>query len=206
MENIILDIQLEKIYSAKNQELADNIHTACNFCDNIININSLDIKQCLNLGHGKMYCTFCLKHQFYQKDSHNILILTFKEIIDCFYNNFYNVTNRTMWLSDIEPLVEEHIKIGLQHPLFFYNSQNKLWHIDFRRIGETKHKLPIRTVSETIQLILESFNLRKYFPSINEKELLSRYDKAIKLFYRNRKRPIKKKILAPTLNGLGIKF
>lgn len=107
-----------------------------------------------------------------------------------------------MYLSELEDMIETHVKIGLQNPVLTYDPDTFLWFVDFNRIGVAKRKAPFDEVLQVADDMFESFYVTSYTDDETaHDEMWERFSKALTTFYKNRKRPKKKKMLIPTFSG-----
>ena len=146
----------------------------------------------------QMYCTFCLRSGFNTKANRHILGLSFRSIFGFYYYVFYK-NKRQMWFSEIDDLICKHIDIGLQNPLFHYDSESYMWFVDFQRVGDASVEEVLTIVSD----ILDCFHLPDKIPGIQMTVLLNKYKDAILKFHTQRERPDDKKLLIPTLIDCG---
>lgn len=181
-----------------NDELVEYVVCNCNFCNKQSSIKIENYKNILKLGHQRYYCSFCLRNNFTYKRKNNVLILDFKGIIGFYVNQLYP---DDLWLTDIIDYIQKHYIVGSRNPTFFCDRETMLWFIDFSKIGNSKHKINVEQVINSVNNIIDSFELNKNLPSIDEKFLKEKYSKAINEFYSFRKRPEDKVILSPTLKG-----
>jgi hypothetical protein len=177
----------------------------CSFCEKETPVSprgKLLSQILLPAGANRFYCNFCLRHKFYQRDSKDILILSFRGILGYYYYSFYALTKSPlMFISEINDYIDLHVKIGSQNPVFFYDNESYLWFVDFSRIGSDK--VPIRMVLNTISEILMSFNLLDHVKDIKPHKLYLKYEEAIIKFNDKRTRPETGRILSPTLMRTG---
>lgn len=155
--------------------------------------------------HNKFYCKFCLRNNYNYRNSHNVLIMSFRSILGYFYYELYSgsKSSPTMWLSEIKDHIELHQEIGLMNPVFNYDPDSYLWFVDFRKVGTGKKQIPISDVKCTIISILASFNLHTTISGISLNKLYAKYDEAITDFYTKRYRPEGKRLCLPTLKMCG---
>jgi hypothetical protein len=132
-------------------------------------------------------------------------MMTYRSIIGYYYYAFYKKPQKkVMWLSQIKEYVESHQKAGLQNPIFKYDPESMLWFVDFSKVGTGRRQLPLEEVYKTVISTLASFNLYDTCPHIRMHKLYDKYREAIEIFYKQRSRPADKKILNPTLIGIGL--
>ncbi len=74
------------------------------------------------------HCVFCIRHSFYLNN--DIFIMNFSSIFNFYRENLYK---KSLWMSQIEDLMEEHRKIGLKNPLFVYDEDTNNWFVDFSK-------------------------------------------------------------------------
>jgi hypothetical protein len=192
--------------SVEIEEINDEIPitTGCVFCEKTVLVYKEEYSQNRAVGHGNFYCPFCIRNGHHHSDaSQHKLILSFRGIIGFYYWQLYQTPNRSIYLSEIESCVREHVSDGLQHPAFSYDPETLNWYIDFRLVGTTRHKFPIKTVHDNIDFILECFQLKKRVPHLNPDVFQNKFTEAINLYYEQRQRPKTKKVLCPTFVNCG---
>jgi hypothetical protein len=202
----ILKIEKERIdveLKSGNLETDAQVFKRCNFCEKETLVTSETFVEKL-CQPGNFYCRFCLRHEYNNRDSRNILMLTMRSVFGYYFWQFYYCPTRpTIWISEIKDYINLHAEIGLKNPLFNYDPETYLWFINFRRIGDSKKKLPLKEVNRTIVEMLASFNLHFRVKGLLMCEFYSKYATAISEFYHKRHRPEGKKLLAPTFKGCG---
>lgn len=182
-------------------EFSDTPVYECNFCQKMFPIPSAQQRFYSDFSE-EMYCTFCLRNGFDTKGNRHVLGLSFRSIFGHYYHVFYK-NKRKMWFSEIDDYIHSHIEIGLQNPLFLYDSESYLWFVDFLKVGQGKRKIPVEEVLTTIDNILNCFNLSEKIPGIQMAVLFEKYKDAILKFHTQRKRPSDRRLLVPTLTGCG---
>jgi hypothetical protein len=147
-----------------------------------------------------------MRHNFNYRSNCNILILSYRGIIGYYYFELYknNKNNRNkIWLNQIKDMIDQHIVFGLKNPTFFYDPDTYLWFLDFNKIGKSQKKIEIEHVLETNKKIIQCFKLPYMVDAtFAETDMLNKFEKAIKIFYQQRKRPKDRRILCPTLSGI----
>lgn len=200
------DVDVETIQNDTSNHLSDTFYRNCNFCNKIVHINPANLKSCLQLSGGSFYCPFCLRNNFHHKLSQNVLIMSYRGIIGYYYWDLYRGQERhgrsRMWYSDISTLIDRHQFVGLKSPVFFYDPSTYLWFVDFNRIGVGKKKAPISEVKDVAKQIMLSFDMSRHMFSYANDKMWDKYDQAIDLYFRQRKRPKDKRMLIPTLAGV----
>lgn len=175
----------------------------CNFCEKY----SLFLKDCYFnklCTPGTFYCKFCLRHNYHTRNNVHLLMLSFKSIFGYYFWQFYfNPPRPYMWLLEIKDYISIHEQIGLQNPLFNYDPDTYTWFIDFRKIGDSKKKLPLVEVQKTILEILAVCNLHVHVKGLSMSDFYQKYFLAINDFYQKRTRPEGKRLLCPTFLGCG---
>jgi hypothetical protein len=137
------DVEVIKIEAPEDRELSDTFYRVCVFCDKIVRVTPSNFHSCTKLSNGQFYCPFCLRHNHHHRSGHNILILSFRAIIGYYYYRFYHDKDSpwVMYVTDIQKWIDQHIKIGLQNPVFVYDPHTMLWFIDFNRLARTSTRL-----------------------------------------------------------------
>lgn len=171
----------------------------CFFCQKTKRIEEKSIRMIKRLsGKKETFCEFCSKNKFYEEEiSKNILILSFKNIINYYVKEKY-CRLEEMWKSEIEDLIDKHVFIGMSCPIMIYDEETKNWFADFSRIGEEKNKINIKEIYDIISNIIDAFKIKEEFPKFDLITFIKKYYDAIELFYIKRFRPKNKKILCPT--------
>lgn len=201
------EVEVESVESDAAQELSNTFYRNCNFCDKIVLVNNANLKSCLQLSGNGFFCPFCVRNNFHHKLSQNVLIMSFRGIIGYYYKELYqgdfnNKSFKPIWHSEIKNLIELHVVLGLQSPVFYYDPSTYLWFVDFNRIGNGNKRAPINEVKTVAKAILGAFNLNKHIGHQSEGEMWKRFEQAIDIYYRQRKRPKDKRMLIPTLTGI----
>jgi len=198
------DVSVQQVTENSGNQLSDTFYHNCLFCEKLVKVSSTNFKSCLNLGGGKFYCPFCLRNNFHYRSSRNVLIFSFRSIIgQYYYKHFLEAQGRTkMWVSEIRSLIKNHERVGLKCPVLFYDPTTYLWFADFNKIGKDVRKAPIEEVTEAIALTLQEFQLDKIYGSYAFNGIWDKYNKALKLFYAKRQRPVDRRMLIPTMHGI----
>lgn len=140
----------------------------CSFC----NKSKLDYMYYYDLqkklSKKDFFCNFCLRNNF-NKNTKNIMILTFEPIIKR-YNNLSLRKKITSW--HFQEIINSHKNAGLLHPAFYYDEESYKWFVDFSKIDDNK-KLPIKSVFENILNILVCFNTSEFKININYERILN---------------------------------
>jgi hypothetical protein len=198
------EVAIKAIEPDTNGELSELLHSECSFCgkDVALKVGTIHLHERFS---RKFYCAFCLRHRFFTKNDHHILMTTFRGIIGYYYHAFYrnNFTSHAMYYSEISEYIDAHVRTGLLNPVFYYDPESYLWFIDFSRVGKGKGKELYEDVLKTISDILFCFNLPHHISSIKMCEVYEKWKEAIDKFYQQRYRPAGKRILMPTLSGCG---
>ena len=198
-------VEIKAIDPDTRGELSETLYAECAFCGKSVatKVREMHIHERLA---QDFYCSFCLRHRFFSRNSNHVLIMTFRGIIGYYYYGFYHhqITNHAMYYSEILEYIKTHAATGLLNPVFSYDPDAYLWFIDFSRIGKGRGKEPYEEVLKTISDILICFNLPHHISSIKMCEVYKKWQEAIDKFYRNRCRPTNKKVLMPTLAGCGV--
>lgn len=190
-------------------DLTDGVRLSgqCNFCGKVTMFHRSLRKCCERLcGPHKLYCSFCIRNDFYQRYSKNIMMITFRGIIGYYYYCFTHGKNWSMTGHDLQDLINLHVKLGNQNPLFRYDHESFCWFIDFAKVGTGKRKMPVESVLETIVQMLAAFNFYEHAKDVSPAKLYNKYKEAVLDFHHHRRRPANLRLLAPTLYGCGIPF
>ena len=194
-------VEIVPIEENLDGELGKEVYYECNFCSKRTALPAFTRGLCEKLSED-YYCNFCLRHHFHTRNNKNILLLTFRNVFDHYYQEFYfnpiPVTKR-MYLTEIQEYIKSHTAAGLLNPVFSYDPETFLWFIDFSRVGRGNKKLKLNDVLKTIINILACFNLKSNLPSCSIHGFYEKYWSAIEKFYTARYRPSDKRILSPSL-------
>jgi hypothetical protein len=177
-------------------------YCGCSFCGKRVSIATFSGNLCNKLSGRDYYCGFCLRHNFYTKNNKNVLILTFRNILNHFYQEFYAnplTTSKKMYLSEIKEYTNAHVQAGLLNPTFSYDPSTLLWFIDFSRVGRGNKKIRLNDVLKTVLNILACFNLKTNITSFSVCYFYEKYETAIQKFYANRYRSPDRAILSPSI-------
>ena len=201
----ISKVKLEPIEQPNIKELAESFFIKCCFCEKRCK-NTHDTAELLIRlsGEEKFFCPFCIRNGFNTKNSRNILILSFRGLVGYCYLERGQVKDEKIISNQITKLVDKHKKIGLMNPIFYYDSETMLWFINFEKVGNTRKKVSIEEINQTIQNILKCFLQQDSLSDADIESTYQKYKKAIEIFYSKRRRPNKKRMLIPTL-GLEMK-
>ena len=194
----------EKVVGEPEDKLANYSYKSCSFCQKMVRLGSDNAQSCMRLSRKRFYCSFCLRNDFQFRSSRNVLIFSYRSIIGYYYIKHYiKKMGATIWLNQIEDMIEIHRKIGLRNPVFSYDPSTYLWFADFNKIGSASYKAPFEEVLVSAKWIMSAFQLSQVLTMQNEESMWDRYEEAFKVFYKSRQRPAGKKMLIPTLKGIG---
>lgn len=196
------EVNITKIKVQNTDELSDNIYRICCFCDKSIKLNLNNLGSCQRLSGSKFYCSFCLRHNHHHRPSRHILPISFRGIIGYYYYQHYLPDPSKLYYSQIDNFIKNHKRIGLQNPVFHYDDSNFMWYLNFNSIGNHKNKAPYVEIKRTIGSMLNCFKINLVISQFAQDAVLKKFEKAIDLFYQQRKRPKNKKTLIPTLEGI----
>lgn len=184
-----------------SDNLRDNttFYKICGFCGKDTLLNSRVMKLLQPFSKNKFYCGFCIRNDFNTKKNKDILIMSMRGIINYLYSNCYLIKEHTLYVSEIQDMINDHISCGLINPAFNYDPESYCWFLDFRKIGN--QKITLNEVLDTCHDIVSCFNLYDNLKEFKGHKLLGKFDEAIIDFYKRRYRPEGKKILVPTLIG-----
>jgi len=105
-------------------------------------------------------------------------------------------------MNEITKYIESQQRLGLQSPVFSYEPSTFLWFINFNHVGKDSRKAPYSEVKDMVKLLLVILDLPKHYGDYAFKDMLEKYEKALDVFYKQRKRPKDKRMLIPTLMGI----
>lgn len=196
----VQDVEVTKIVAGLDHELSDTLFRVCVFCDKMVKITPSNFKSCIRLSNGVFHCPFYLRHNHHHRSARNILVMSLRAIAAYYYYRFYlDNSEWDMYISDIDDILTDHVKIGLQNPVFVYDPNTMLWFIDFNRIGVELHKAPFDEVIDTISKMYDCFQVENHFSPYIRNDLWDKFNKAVTLFYQKRRRPKYRRFLIPTL-------
>jgi len=194
--NKVLRVSISK-HASESKEVVENAVCICGFCHKYGQVSISDFENRTNLGHGRYFCSFCLRNRFNTKLNKHVLLMDFRGIIG--YYVFYLLDENKIYKSQILDYIRKHSVIGLRNPAFSFDPETLLWYVDFSRIGSTLHKVSMEQVNATVDAIIDSFNIDKFH--INDTPLKQKYHEALAEYYKTRTRPAERRILSPTLKG-----
>ena len=145
----IKNVTITEVQNGDDLSSGTRVFCTCNFCcKTTILSNSIQKINKQIVGKGKIFCTNCLRNEFYcPKRSRNTLMLTFRGLIGYYYHCFHLGTKvNVMQIHEIQSYIDLHVKIGLQNPLFHYDSETYTWFIDFGRVGTEPRRTPVEFV------------------------------------------------------------
>jgi hypothetical protein len=182
-------------------DLNADVYQKCNFCEKETLVQKDVEKLC---PPGRFYCCFCLRHNYNHRDNRHILIFSMRGIVGYYFWQFYFSPPRPcMWLSEIKDYLLLHEEVGLRNPLFNYDPDTFTWFVDFRRVGDSKKKMPLKEVKCTVIEMLAVFNMHIHVKGLSMAAFYGKYSDAINDFYSKRYRPEGKRHLVPTFKGCG---
>jgi|688.fasta_scaffold17329_4 hypothetical protein len=196
------EVNVTTIETEADKSVFDKSYRICAFCDKIVRVCSQNFQSCDKLSGNKFYCPFCIRHSHNFRSSREILPMSFRGIIGFLYYRYYDANPRTLYLGQLESMIESHHTIGSNNPAFSYDPANFMWYLDFNKIGNHSRKAPFDEIKLTTKLIFDVFDLKHYLNLQKEEVLYSRFEKAMSLFYEQRIRPTDRRLLIPTLNGI----
>ncbi len=203
----IREIEIEQTDAPKDNQLAEEFFFSCNFCE-----KSGIMESCHSVIYERLvksnrfYCANCIRNGFHTKRKKDILIMSFRAIFGYVYYKEYakSVTERTIYLSEIQDFIDYHAKVGLLNPAFSYDPDTYLWFVDFTKIGDGPRQMPLDEIYKTVVNILSCFNLYESVgSSVVMHKIYDKFNEAIKLFQEKRQRPENKRLLIPSLQGSG---
>lgn len=180
-----------------HKQLSQIYTTHCHHCSKIVVVEE-GAYLADKLGCNNFYCNFCTQQNFHLGDNKDILIMSFRGIIGYFYQERYqNLFNISY--SQIEDMINAHVRIGLLNPVFRYDPATYLWFLDFSKVSAGA--IPLSEIYKTTINIMACFNLYVLSTGFKTKVIWEKYKDAIDAFYKERYRPSGKKILKPTISG-----
>lgn len=180
--------------------LPGNPYQMCDFCGKLVAPgDSTSVLEKLS-GPGRFFCGFCLRQRHNSKAGRNVLVMSYRGLIAYLYYESY-LSHRLIAFCEIEDAIRDHVEEGLKNPVFSYDPETFLWHVDFNRVGSTKKKLPIEALKTTVSNTIKGLMLQSVVTGIQLTKLEDKYILAIDDFYQKRSRPQAKKLLLPTLKG-----
>lgn len=189
---------------APQDDLSCEVLCTCGFCGKDHDIRGRAKHVARLSGPNEYYCHFCLRNGFNGRNGRNVLILTFRAVFGYYFYALYALPKSPfIYISQIQDLIDLHRKVGEANPVFHYDPESFCWFVDFSRVGETKRKLPLRNVLETIVEIILALNMQVMVPSASPAKLYEKYREAIQCFSSLRQRPPGQRLLAPTMYKTG---
>jgi hypothetical protein len=187
------------------ESLCNIYYQICNFCGKGIKITPGNETSIKKLSSKTAYCSFCLRNNYHFRSSHNVLMMSYRGILGFYYYRFYLEEPRTMWVNQLQAIIDKQVFVGLQHPAFNYDPSTFLWFIDFNKIGNNTSKAPFESVLNTTKSMFDlldvNLNFKRCFIQPSN-DLWEKFSKALVLFYEQRKRPKDRRMLIPTMLGL----
>lgn len=193
------EVEVKQIEASPDGELSKSYYRRCHFCDKLIKLGNRNASSCYRLSGKKFHCPFCLRNNFNNRSSRNVLPFSFRGIIGYYYYKLY-LEDQTLWLSHIEQLIDKHVKVGMHSPVLSYDPSTFMWFADFNKIGSDGHKAPFDEVMLCVKGIFETFQISKLVGVYAEGDMWEKFEKAFKLYYEQRKRPKNKSKLIPTFS------
>ena len=200
-----LQVSSKKIEDASDEGLLSNVsHKVCVFCDKMVRMSQDNYQSCIKMSRNRFYCPFCLRNNHHLKTSRNVLIFSYRAIIGYYYIKHYRKkSHKVLYLNQIEGFIDLHQRIGLRNPALSYDPESYLWYADFNKIGTDSWKAPYEEVMQSVKWVLTCFELDKVLLKADQEKMRDRFSKAFELFYQQRKRPKGRRMLIPTLHGIG---
>lgn len=184
--------------------ISDVAYRTCVFCEKMVRICGDNFNSCVHLSRTHFFCPFCLRNNFHYRSSRNVLVFSYRAIFGYYYlHNYRKNKGRQVYLNQIENYIRMHEKIGLRQPAFCYDPDTYLWFADFNKIGVDGWKAPFDEVITSARWILLCLGLEDFFGKSGSDIVWERYEKAFKVFYEQRQRPADRRMLIPTLKGVG---
>lgn len=195
-------ITLKPIPNSPGGMLSERILTKCTFCYKTCHIDSnLFANLHWLAGKEKFFCGFCIRNNFDTKANKDVLVLTFKNVFNYFYQQNH-LNKKKMWMCEIKDIIEDHRNVGLRNPVFYYDEESMNWFVNFSRVGSVKRKMSLEGVKKTIYEIVDSLKIGVYTKGVEEKVIRRKYLDAIDLFDEKRYRPKGRKVLSPTIGEI----
>lgn len=190
----------------ETNQLSEFVSKNCFFCHKLVKSDCESFKTIHNMTGNRFFCPFCIRNNFHHRSNRNILAMSYRGIFGFYYYRMYlnnKKNHRKLWWSEINSMIENHIKIGISNPVFIYDPETFMWFIDFNKVGSKKRKLPYHSVKKTAKQILESFRMEettKYHQI--EKRVWQKFEKSLDIYHAKRQRPKDRRFLIPTLSQI----
>lgn len=186
-------------------DIGDNTeyYKVCRFCGKDAKINARADKLIHNIVKDDgFHCGFCIRHDLHTRRGKDTLVLSMRGIIAHLYYNCYWTKENTLFVSQIQDMIDAHALCGQINPVFLYDPDTYLWFVDFRKIGDdSKRRISLDEVINTTHDMLSCFNLYQYLKDFKGHKLVEKFDEALIDFFKKRYRPQGKPHLIPTLIG-----
>lgn len=194
-------VKIVKIKEDFGSNLSGRYYNTCTFCGKLVEVSDINFKSYENLSPKNFHCSHCLRHD-YHINSKNVLVVSYRGIIGFYYYKFYASSNRKLFISQIQDLIEAHVEVGLSNPVFTYDPDTFLWFVDFSKIGNQSNKAPYSEVCETFKSIFNQFDVQIYCSVYQSNQIWSKFYKAIDSYHKTKKRPKDRKMLIPTFHEI----
>jgi len=183
------------------QDESTNAFRRCDFCGKETIVHPRNAQVVKRLSPKGFFCTFCIRHNFHTKRRQHIMILSFRALIGYLFYFCYFGRKPRLYLSQVEDLIDMHIRVGELNPVFYYDQDTFCWFVDFLRVGKSKRKVPVEEVLRTVNEIISAFNPYDNIADFKGNIYAGRFAEAITDFYTKRYRPEGKPICIPSLTG-----
>jgi len=170
----------------------------CDFCGKLVPSKGSEILERLS-GEQKLFCSFCLRNRCNKRQRH-LLTISFRSVFAYLYYELY-LPQQPVLLSQIEDFIDRLCEVGNANPLFFYDPDTMLWHVDFARVGDHSFQMSKGEVKQTVSSIVSNLCLTVLFPDIQCEKFELKYCSAIDKFDVSDR---VKRFVLPTLRACGV--
>lgn len=187
-----------EIHPAVSVNFSEESCRLCDFCGKLIPSKGSEVLERLS-GEHQLFCSFCLRNRCNKRRRH-LLSLSFRSVFAYLYYELY-LPHQHVHFSQIEDLIDRHCEAGNANPLFSYDPDTMLWHVDFSRVGDHQFQMSKDEIKQTVSSIVNNLCLTTFFPDIQCEKFESKYCSAIDEFDASER---VKRFVLPTLRACGV--
>lgn len=204
-----IDVNKVTFTEINTEDLDDGLQTyqECFFCTKLCLATAASRVMSAKLSGNNFHCLFCLRNNYnlYNIVARDTMILSLRGLFGYYYYA-YHIAPKTpaMYIVDIRDMIENHITVGLQNPIFTYDYETYSWFIDFNRVGDGKNKIELESVLKTLVSMCACFNIYDNVRGINGFKFYKKLEDGVTTFHNTRERKWNMKVFVPTLWKCGI--